>query len=96
MVARFTGGILGLLAFGVATLAGVSAGNPADVVLKRSLSALVLFCVIGLAIGAAAQAVIDEYMARKEKELFPKARVSEGEGDEVSGVESPVKTAAGS
>jgi len=71
MIARFAGGMLGLMAFGVATLSGMIAGNPPLVVLSRALWATLIFCVIGLAVGAAAQAVIDEYMARKEAELFP-------------------------
>jgi len=90
MVARFTGGMLGLLAFGIATLAGLSAGNPADVILTRALASLVLFCVIGLVLGFAAQTVINEYMARKEAELFPEDDVP---GDSVLERESSTPTA---
>jgi F0F1-type ATP synthase assembly protein I len=71
MIARFSGAVLGLLAFGVATVAGVVVGNPVHVVLSRAIWALIVFCIIGLAVGAAAQAVVAEYHARKSAELFP-------------------------
>ena len=71
MIARFTGAVLGLLAFGVATVAGVVVENPAHVVLARAIWALIVFCIIGLILGAAAQAVVAEYHARKTAELFP-------------------------
>jgi hypothetical protein len=71
MIARFAGASLGLLAFGVATLMGLVAGNPTQVVLSRALWSLVVFCMLGLAIGSIAQAVIDEYTNRKLKELLP-------------------------
>lgn len=70
MIARFAGGMLGLLAFTVATLVGLAAGNPPTVILSRALWGLVVFCLIGLAVGMAAQAVIDEYMSREEARLF--------------------------
>lgn len=69
MIARFTGGIMGLLGFGVAALAGALAGNPFDVVLVRALWSLAIFCVIGLAVGAAAQAVINEYALKRAEAL---------------------------
>ena len=69
MIARFTGGIMGLLGFGVATVAGIVAGNPFDVVLVRALWSLVVFCVLGLAVGAAAQAVINEYVHKRTEAL---------------------------
>jgi hypothetical protein len=84
MIARFAGGTLGLLAFSVSTLAGLVAGNPAQVILIRALKALVIFCVLGLAIGATAQAVINEYMARKSKELLPDEGASGGSAGEQS------------
>jgi hypothetical protein len=71
MIARFTGGILGLLAFGVAMVAGLVVGNPPEIILGRALWALALLCVVGMAVGAAGQAVINEYMAKKTKTAFP-------------------------
>ena len=71
MIARFSGGVLGLLAFGIATMAGLAVGNPPEVILSRSLWALVIFCVIGMVVGAAVQAVVNEYIARQTKTIFP-------------------------
>lgn len=61
MIARYTGAMMGLAAFAVATLAGLAASNPASLVMSRALWALVLFCGIGLSVGWAAQMVIDDY-----------------------------------
>ena len=69
MIARYLGAVLGLLAFSLASFAGLAVGNPAQTVLSRALWSLMVFCVIGLAIGMAAQVVINEYEARKAKEL---------------------------
>ncbi len=69
MIARFTGGIMGLLAFGVAASVGLVVGNPAEVVLSRALWALAVFCALGLAVGAAAQAVINEYANKRNQSL---------------------------
>lgn len=64
MIARFSGATLGLLAFSVAILGGLWVGNPATEILSRAIWSLVIFCALGLVLGAAAQAVVEEY-ARK-------------------------------
>ena len=64
MIVRFSGATLGLLAFSVAILGGLWAGNPVAETLSRAIWSLVVFCALGLAVGAAAQAVVEEY-ARK-------------------------------
>ncbi|MCB9867540.1 MAG: hypothetical protein H6816_13025 [Phycisphaerales bacterium] len=69
MIARFAGGMLGLLAFGVAATIGLAVGNPPLVVVSRALWALAIFCIVGLAVGAAAQAVVNEYIAAQEEAL---------------------------
>lgn len=61
MVARFAGASLGLLAFAITTVAGLFVGNPPTVILSRSILALFTFCIIGLLLGRAAQAVVAEY-----------------------------------
>ena len=71
MISRYTGAILGLLAFSVSVLAGLIARNPASLVLSRAVFALVIFCIIGLVVGGAAQFVIDDYAKRRYKELLP-------------------------
>lgn len=72
MVSRFTGPSLGLLAFAITILAGLYAGNPPVVVLSRSILALFAFCLIGLVLGKAAQAVVSEY-ERKRREEFERS-----------------------
>ncbi|HNO77934.1 MAG TPA: hypothetical protein PKN33_07715 [Phycisphaerae bacterium] len=71
MVARYTGAVLSLFAFGLASIAGLIAGNPPEVVLSRALWALAVFCVIGLAVGAAAQMVLGEYAIERAAAVMP-------------------------
>jgi len=61
MIARYCGAMMGLMAFGVATIAGLSAGNPVQHVLGRALWSLFAFCGIGVVVGWAAQIVINDY-----------------------------------
>ncbi|MFH0982167.1 MAG: hypothetical protein V2A79_11570 [Planctomycetota bacterium] len=65
MIARFSGATLGLLAFSVAVLGGLWVGDPATVILSRAIWSLVVFCVLGLVLGTAAQAVVAEYARRR-------------------------------
>jgi len=78
MVARYTGACLGLLAFAVVTLAGVSVHNPPMLTLSRAVWALVLFCILGLALGATAQAVVNEQRKRREEALLNALAEQEG------------------
>ena len=73
MIARYTGGVLGMLAFAVSVLAGLWVGNPVTIILSRAVWALVLFFLIGLALGAVAQYVIDDYARRRYQEVIPEA-----------------------
>jgi hypothetical protein len=88
MIPRYSGAVLGFLAFGVATVTGVICGNPPEVVLGRALWALVVFCMVGLVVGAAGQAVANEFERRREAEsLGPPAAAGPGPGE--SEVTSP-------
>jgi len=69
MIPRFTGAALALAAFTVAVVAGLAVGNPPALVLERAVWSLLGFCLIGLIVGSAAQAVIREYQARCEQDL---------------------------
>ena len=51
MAPRGIAAALGLFAFSVTVFAGLWARNPTVVTLKRSLFAMVVFCVIGLLVG---------------------------------------------
>ena len=67
---RLCGAALGLFAFGVTILLGLTAGNPADVTLLRAVWAMVVFCVIGLCGGWVAWRVLDEHAQGKHREMF--------------------------
>ena len=62
MVRRIAGS-LSLLAFAVCLLAGLNAGNPAATVLSNALAGLGVTFVVGLAVGAMAQRMLDENVA---------------------------------
>ncbi len=63
---RTTGVQIGLLAFAVASLAGIYAGNPATVVLLRALLAMLLGTLIGQAAGWTAKLVLRDHLQRKK------------------------------
>ena len=65
------GAALGLFAFAVTTISGLTAGNPAEVILLRSIWAMVIFCIIGMTTGWVASRVLDEHMMRKQNEMYP-------------------------
>ena len=60
---RRVAGSLGLLAFAVCVVAGMNAGNSTATVLSNALAALGVTFVVGLAVGAMAQRMLDENVA---------------------------------
>ena len=60
---RRTAGILALLAFAVCLVAGLNAGNSTVTVLSNALLAMAGTFVIGLAVGAMAQKMLEENAA---------------------------------
>lgn len=74
MIARFTGGALGLLAFTITIAAGLYVQNPVTVTLSRGIWALLLFCGIGLVLGAAAGLVLRENEASREEQMLREFR----------------------
>jgi len=60
MVARYSAAGFGLFAFAVSVFAGIAVGNPVRLILSRSILALFAFFVLGLLLGAAADAVVRE------------------------------------
>ncbi len=70
MVARYTGACLGLLAFAVVIVSGAVVHNSPMVTLSRALWAMVLFCILGLVLGTAAQAVVKEHLRRREEAVL--------------------------
>jgi len=82
MVARLTGAALGLLAFTVTVISGMVVENPVTVTLSRSILALFIFCLLGMALGAAAQAVVAEHESRRVEEIKERYREEvEPDGD---------------
>ncbi|MHC4698565.1 MAG: hypothetical protein ACYTFA_17680 [Planctomycetota bacterium] len=69
MVARFAGAGLGFLAFSITAFAGLFVQNPVVVTLSRSILALFVFTIIGLALGRAAELVVHEYEKNRESEI---------------------------
>ncbi len=81
MVSRFAGASLGLLAFATSMVAGLCVGNPPTVTLSRSILALFTFCIIGLLLGKAAQAVVAEYERNRRVEIERRNRADSTKAD---------------
>ena len=69
MIARYSGPILGLFAFTVTVFAGLIVQNPVMITLQRGVFALVVFCMLGLVLGWAAQMVVREYERSRGAEI---------------------------
>jgi len=62
--ARLISGVLGLMAFMVACLTGLMAGNPGFVILTRAMLAMLLCTVIGRILGIVGEICIREYVSK--------------------------------
>ena len=91
MVARLTGAALGLLAFTVTVISGMIVENPVTVTLSRSILALFIFCLLGMALGAAAQAVVAEHESQRVEEIKQRYREENEPGPKAP---APQETAA--
>lgn len=60
---KVTGACLGLSGFAVAIVAGLSADNPADLILTRAIISMAALGALGQALGAVAERVIDQRMS---------------------------------
>lgn len=69
MASRITGASLGLLAFSISIATGLLARNQPGVILTRAITAMIVFCLIGLAAGAAVSMVVREHVRNREAEL---------------------------
>ncbi len=67
MLAKLLAGILGLMAFAICILGGLSSGARAEVAIERGIKAMIVFCLLGWVVGWAAETVIFEKV-RKEAE----------------------------
>ena len=66
MVRRLAG-CLALLTFAVCIVAGLNAGNSAATILSNALAAMGVMFVVGLAVGAMAQKMLDENVVAARK-----------------------------
>lgn len=96
MVARFAGASLGLLAFAITVVAGIYVGNPPTVTLSRSILALFSFCVIGLLLGRAAQAVVAEFERNRRSEIERRIRADSAAADSGSVKEARIESSIAS
>ena len=67
---------LALVSFALCLVAGAAAGNPFASVVVRALAAMAVMLFVGLVLGAMAQRMLDENVAR-EREAIPKGAVPE-------------------
>ncbi|MCH7700879.1 MAG: hypothetical protein IID37_04255 [Planctomycetes bacterium] len=98
MVARVAGAVLGLLAFSITVFAGLWVHNPIDTTLSRALWALCIFCAIGLVLGTATQASINEQMRARRAQRLDEPASPEGDtvaAEGVEGEEPAVESASG-
>jgi len=70
MALRAVGVALSLLAFAVTIFFGLWVGNPVTVTLSRAIWAMVVFFLIGSALGWVVHVVVREHIHRRETELF--------------------------
>ncbi|MGD8454338.1 MAG: hypothetical protein PVJ57_21200 [Phycisphaerae bacterium] len=66
---RSIGAQLGLLAFGLAILAGLYAGNSPITILTRSLLIMVVACVLGQIVGWSGKLVLRDHLQRRKLAL---------------------------
>ena len=90
MVARLAGAGLGLFAFAVASIVGLLVRNPIDVVLSRSILALVVFCGLGLLLGGVAELVLAERRQQRESEIAGKLLEPAGDSEAGNAVVQPI------
>lgn len=77
MVTRILGAGLALLAFAVATIAGIAVHNPLEAVLSRALLAMVVFFAVGVGLGWVIQRVITEYLSDRQRRRQGESREAE-------------------
>ena len=68
-MARRVMATMGLLAFSITILGGVVSGSSVEFILSRALWAMLGFCLLGLAVGWAAERVVREYRAKQYVEV---------------------------
>ncbi len=67
---RRTMAVLGLLAFTITILGGLTGGNRVEFILPRALWAMGLFCLLGGIVGWCAERVVAEHRTKQREEIF--------------------------
>jgi hypothetical protein len=80
MLVRMIAGSLSLLAFSVATFAGVWAGNDLSTVLFRAWKAMILFLIFGALVGWMVRLVMDEYLSKNHQQILGQLQQQFGTG----------------
>lgn len=74
-IAKVIASSMGLTGFAIACMAGLSAGNPTNLILIRSLVAMIGCYLLGSILGAAAEWVVNQHLAEyKAKNPIPQFR----------------------
>ena len=84
---RLCGAALGLFAFAISIALGLAVGNPAEVVLRRAIQALLIFCVIGLFAGWVIYRVLGDRVPGKNHKMSAEAQKGRVDELEDSGTE---------
>ncbi|HOA72537.1 MAG TPA: hypothetical protein PL151_01590 [Phycisphaerae bacterium] len=88
---RLTGAALGFLAFAIAIILGLTAGNTVETTLIRAIQAMFIFFALGLVVGWIAYRVIDEHSLREHRELFPDGELASIPSSQETGDEGAPK-----
>jgi len=70
MLPRMTAGTLAVIAFALAIFRGLWVDNPLTTVLLRAWYAMILFLILGAAIGHMTQIMLNEYFKRRTEKLL--------------------------
>lgn len=73
MLSKVMAGCLALAAFAVAVLAGLAAGNAAEMVLVRALMAMFLCYPVGFIIGMVCERIIASHVEERSEEMRAEA-----------------------
>jgi hypothetical protein len=87
MLAKLLAGILGLMAFAICILGGLSSGARAEVAITRGLKAMIVFCLLGWVVGWAAETVVFERVRKEAQDALDRAEPSESESEAESEAE---------
>lgn len=90
-IAKVIASSMGLTGFAIACIAGLTAGNPTNLILIRSLVTMIACYLLGSIIGAVAEWVVNQHLAEyKAKNPIPEYRPEREELIEVEEVSDEV------